>query len=143
MTKRYFAYGSNLNQNDLDEWQVNLQNPMPKRLDDYRLGFTRHTDNRKGGVADIIKDEKSFCWGVIFDVNSNDWPILDEKEGVLSNAYKQLYLSDDVYTYTVVKKCCFVQPHQDYLNLIIEGARQHKLPESWIRHLESFRSCHP
>jgi hypothetical protein len=95
-------------------------------------------------VADIIFSPGDFCWGVIFDVTQADIDIIDVKEGAdpknpEDGAYKQLKLSNDVVTYGVVKKERFVRPHNDYVDLIIHGARSYGLPPDWIRHLESFK----
>lgn len=143
---KYFAYGSNLKLEDLNDWcrrknvpNPKLTNPQPFKLENYKLGFTRKSINRKGGVADIIFSTGDFCWGVNFDVDKQDLSILDMKEGVSSGAYKQFPLSDNVITYVVVNKANFVQPHPDYVDLIIQGARKYNLPQTWIDKLESFK----
>lgn len=143
---KYFAYGSNLNQHDLIDWCKknskpipNLLNPKPFCLENYRLGFTRYSTTRKGGVADVIFSTGEFCWGVIFDVTKSDLDIIDVKEGVGSKAYRQFNLPDAMITYEVVKKENFVKPHADYVDLIIDGARHYGLPQTWIDYLESFK----
>ena len=143
---KYFAYGSNLKHEDLIKWckERNLSvprllNPKPFRLENYKLGFTRMSINRKGGVADVIFSPNDFCWGVVFDVAKEDLDVLDSKESVKSGAYKQIKLSDDMITYVVVNKTDFVQPHPDYVDLIIHGARKYGLPQTWIDKLESFK----
>ena len=60
----YFAYGSNLNQEDLNEWKakkprwentdLNLIRKSNGFLSEHRLGFTRKSPRREDmGVADI------------------------------------------------------------------------------------------
>jgi len=144
---KYFAYGSNLNRKDLIDWckekdfsVPRLENPRPFCLKDYRLGFTRKSKRRKGGVADIICEPGDCCWGVVFDVTDGDLDVLDCKEGVGSCAYRRISLPDDMITYVVCKKD-FVKPHQDYVDLIIEGARYYGLPKGWIARLESFKQA--
>ena len=147
---RYFAYGSNLDQEDLKKWckmkklnTLKLKNPQCHCLKDYKLGFTRCSESRKCGVADIINSPGDFCWGVIFDISDDDWKVLNKKEGCKldqkNSAYKRCHLFDDVYTYEVVKKKKFVRPSTDYVDLIINGAKHYGLPESWINKLESFK----
>ena len=116
-----------------------LVNPKPFRLENYKLGFTRHSKDRKGGVADIISSPRDFCWGVVFDVTQSDLDILDEKEGVKYGSYKRLSLPNGMITYEVTKKENFVQPSAEYLDLIIEGAKRYDLPPSWVARLESFK----
>lgn len=144
---KYFAYGSNLNADDLSAWctknhkpTLKLSNPVPFRLDNYKLGFTRKSLSRQGGVADIIHSPGDYCWGVVFDVEKDDLIVLDCKEGVKYCTYKRLELADGMITYDVVKKIYFVQPHPTYVNLIIEGAKHYGLPEDWIKILESYKT---
>lgn len=146
MIMKYFAYGSNLDHNDLIDWckerhlsVPKLTNPKLFRLENYKLGFTRKSVNRNGGVADIIYSQGDFCCGVVFDVTKEDLDVLDIKEGVKSGAYKQIKLSDDMITYVVVNKTDFVQPHPDYVDLIIHGAKKYDFPQTWIDKLESFK----
>lgn len=143
---KYFAYGSNLNQKDLVKWCKKNKQPEPKLsdprtfcLEGYKIEFTRYSEGRKGGVADIIKSDGEFCWGIIFDVVQEDLNIIDLKEGVSQGAYRQITLPKGMITYEVVKKQDFVQPHNDYIDLIIEGAKNYSLPQSWIDKLESFK----
>lgn len=143
---KHFAYGSNLNKIDLAKQCKKkrldipkLLNPEPFCLENYKLGFTRKSVDRKGGVADIIFSTGDFCYGVVFDVIESDLDILDEKEGVKYGSYRQITLPNGIITYEVVKKEKYVQPSTMYLNLIIEGAKKYGLPESWINHLESFK----
>jgi hypothetical protein len=122
-----------------NEKAPNLSNPRPFRLENYKLGFTRHSDDRNGGVADIISSHGDFCWGVVFDVTQTDLDILDEKEGVKYGSYRRFTLPNGMVTYEVVQKEKCVQPSNKYVDIIIEGARHYGLPPDWIKHLESFK----
>ncbi len=146
MIMKYFAYGSNLNKEDLVKQckkkrldVPKLVNPKPFCLENYKLGFTRKSDDRKGGVADIIFSPGDFCCGVVFDVTQTDLDILDVKEGVEYGSYRQITLPNGMITYKVVKKENFVQPSDEYIDLIIQGANYYDLPPSWIDKLESFK----
>jgi len=88
MIMKYFAYGSNLNRDNLIEWCKNhrqkipkMLNPRIKKVEGYTIGFTRYSYNRKGGVADIISPG-DFCYGIVFDVTEEDLKVIDKKEGV-------------------------------------------------------------
>jgi gamma-glutamylcyclotransferase len=147
---KYFAYGSNLNLADLKKWcdkrnenMPKLKNPKITKLENFELGFTRNSFGRKGGVADIIFSKGNFCYGVVFDVAEHDFKILDKKEGVHEDgmgAYERLELENGSITYKVrVKDDNFIQPSNEYLDVIITGAKNHELPDDWIEKLESFR----
>jgi hypothetical protein len=148
---KYFTYGSNLNIADLKKWSKKrdeeipiLKNPKITKLENYAIGFTRKSKERGGGVADLILNKGDFCYGVTFDTTENDFKILDKKEGVKKDgagAYERLELENGVITYKVrVKDADFIQPSEEYLNIIIDGARNYNLPSKWIKKLESFRN---
>jgi len=117
----------------------NLSNPRSFRLEGYKLGFTRYSENRGGGVADIISKPGDFCWGVVFDVGQSDLYILDKKEGVKDGSYRRVMLPNYMVTYEVVQKEKFIQPSNKYVDIIIEGARRYSLPPDWIGYLKSFK----
>ena len=94
-----------MNEKDLKDWcenhnqkKLDLLNPSLFRLENYRIGFTRYSIGRKGGVADIISSTGDFCYGVIFDVRNAELDVLDIKEGVKSGDYRRLHLSDKMIT---------------------------------------------
>lgn len=104
----YFAYGSNLNQEDLDNWKAdkskwkNADLIFNKKsigfLPGYRLGFTRIAKSRENmGVADIVPsdDPTSRVWGVIFSLSDKQGKAIEAKEGFVgfgdaSNSYDQI-----------------------------------------------------
>ena len=104
----YFAYGSNLNQEDLNRWKVkktkwkntdlSMQKVSVGYLEGYRLGFTRTAPSRENmGVADIVPsgDPLSRVWGVIFALTEEQGKAIEAKEGFvgvgdLRNSYEQI-----------------------------------------------------
>ncbi len=151
---KYFAYGSNLDSDDLSDWckrkkekLPQLSNPIIAILEDYKLGFTKYSGSRESGVADIVYSKNEFVYGVIFDVSEDDFRILDKKEGA-PRFYKRCVFKvkllngkilDDVFTYEVVDKEGFVPPTTKYVDIIISGATKHHLPQIWIDRLKSFK----
>lgn len=104
----YFAYGSNLNQEDLNDWKArkpkwrNTDLILNKKsigfLSGYRLGFTRTSPSREDmGVADIVRsyDPMSRVWGVIFSLTEEQGKAIEAKEGFVGlgdarNSYDQI-----------------------------------------------------
>ena len=104
----YFAYGSNLNQEDLDNWKADkskwkhadliFNKKSIGFLPGYRLGFTRIAKSRENmGVADIVPsdDPMSKVWGVIFSLTEEQGKAIEAKEGFVgfgdaSNSYDQI-----------------------------------------------------
>jgi len=151
---KYFAYGSNMDSDDLSDWckrkkekLPQLSNPRVAILEDYKLDFTKYSGSREGGVADIVYGKNEFVYGVVFDVPEDDFRILDKKEGA-PRFYKRCIFKvkllngeilDDVFTYEIVDKEGFVPPTTKYMDILIKGATGFGLPQIWINKLESFK----
>jgi len=156
---KHFAYGSNMDLKDMKKCAeedgvelINLKNGIKHKLKNYKIDFTRRSTRKrrhKMGVSDIIYNPGvgDFCWGVIFDISESDLEILDKKEGVRKykngkdcGAYKRLTFKNGMITYVVRKReKFFVQPHNEYVEIMIKGSKDYDLPPSWIKHLESFK----
>ncbi len=77
----YFAYGSNMDWNQMKARCPSAQFICKAILSNYRLDFTWHSTTRGCGVADAVKDSDSIIWGVVYQINDNDISTLDKKEG--------------------------------------------------------------
>lgn len=85
----YFAYGSNLERDDLDRWcqrhghSTGLLEDVvgPASLDDWALVFGRMSRSRGGGVLDLRPRPGFRVPGVVFDIDEDALAALDEKEG--------------------------------------------------------------
>jgi gamma-glutamylcyclotransferase (GGCT)/AIG2-like uncharacterized protein YtfP len=140
----YFAYGSNLDTAQM----VERIGPFIRRrearrawLDGYRLAF-----NKKGldgtGRANIVPDPAGTVWGVVYLTTPEDLSKMDQYEGVPSGHYQRktvrVRFEDGVEldAVTYVASSAFVdnslRPSYDYLQAILKGAREHKLPEDYI-----------
>ncbi len=141
----YFAYGSNLSSRQMLFRCPGATALGPARLDGYRLAFTRPSRRWGGNAADILPDRLSHVWGVAWDVSGAHLESLDRFEGVASGAYQRIdvSLSTDsaelaAIAYAVVAPEEDGRPSSRYLHTILEGAREHGLPASWLAHLASF-----
>ena len=147
MAIKYFAYGSNL-----DLLQMKRRCPSSKSiskgsLPDYRLTFNRYSSGWNGGVADVIKDQGSEVWGLVFELSDTDLKRLDGYEGCykdqtsLYERWKSIIDTPDgqvcnVWVYTVVEKQQFVQPTPEYLQIIKDAAARLSFPQSYQHTLE-------
>jgi gamma-glutamylcyclotransferase (GGCT)/AIG2-like uncharacterized protein YtfP len=149
----YFAYGSNMNIDQMRERCGNrtLQAECVAKLEDHRLAFTRWSPRRKCGCADAVADAGSEVWGVVFRLSEAEQRELDKSEGYdpkgprEKNAYVReeriVYRDGDknqplpVKIYFVVEKGTYL-PNTEYKNLILQGARYHNLPLWYICQLE-------
>ena len=135
----YFAYGSNMN-------EMQMQDRCPEStfvgiaiLDGYRLGFTRYAQSRKGGVADIISEPNHSVWGLVYKVTVEDLALLDVFEGK-GKAYERMNVTVrfldgrtvEAETYYVINKQPHIQPGEEYLALLLGAVKKHKFPAEYI-----------
>ncbi len=142
----YFAYGSNL---DLRQFRRRCRGAVVvgrARLPDHRLAFTRYSSNRRGGVADIVPEPDSHVWGALYDVDEANMAALDEYEGA-PRAYRRESVrviddaGDEVQALAyVANRTGEFPPSRQYLELIVQGARAHGLPEEYVRAIEQVQA---
>ena len=147
MTVKYFAYGSNL-----DLLQMKRRCPLSKliskgSLSGHRLTFNKYSSGWGGGVADVIQEQGSEVWGLIFEISDSDLERLDRYEGyhkdqtslyerwkaVINTSHGQVC---DVWVYTVVEKQKLVQPTLEYLQIIKDAAVRWGFPKVYQQTLE-------
>ena len=144
---KYFAYGSNL-----DLLQMKRRCPSSEliskgSLPGYRLTFNRYSSGWNGGVADVIKEQGSEVWGLVFELSDTDLKRLDRYEGCykdqtsLYERWKAVIDTPngqvcDVWVYAVVEKEKFVQPAPEYLQIIKDAAMRYDFPEAFQLTLE-------
>jgi len=142
MAIKYFAYGSNL-----DLPQMKRRCPSSKliskgSLSGYRLTFNRFSSGWGGGVADVIQEQGSEVWGLVFEISDSDLERLDRYEGCykeqtsLYERWKAVIGTPDgqvcdVWVYTVVEKQKFVPPTSEYLQIIKDAAVKWNFPKSY------------
>lgn len=135
----YFAYGSNMNLDQMEFRCPKAEVVENVRLENYRLAFRGR--NSGGGVATILPEEGSHVDGVLWRITPDCESSLDLYEG-----YPHLYgkemicVSNEegkkrevmVYTINEPYKSIPVRPSQFYLEGILEGCRQNGIPTGQI-----------
>ncbi len=144
----YFAYGSNMCTKEFYSvvgWD--FITVTPAQLEGYAIDFTLWSDRRKGYVADIVESQGSHVWGVLYRVSAAQMNKLDKKEGVAKGYYKRhavrvLTLNGlvDATAYIVVNRENARKPSYEYMNLIIQGANEHCLPDEYVESLRTYVS---
>jgi gamma-glutamylcyclotransferase len=140
----YFAYGANMSAVMMHANCPEHRFLGPALLAGHRLAFTRRSVRTGTGVADVIADAGSGVWGALYRLSPGDLEQLDRKEGA-GAAYVHKTVSvrgaggaaRSALLYTVhVKEPAEVQPGAAYVRLLIDGARERGLPESYVASLE-------
>jgi gamma-glutamylcyclotransferase (GGCT)/AIG2-like uncharacterized protein YtfP len=123
------------------------------RAKGYALAFTRFSEKRKCGVADIVESSGNDVWGVVFEIPSDEMDELDKSEGYRLGRARELNAYDRsqfevigkedasspiaVWTYFVVSKSnSELKPSVEYKALILDGARHWDMPATYIERLE-------
>jgi gamma-glutamylcyclotransferase len=146
----YFAYGSNMNWQQMQERCPSARFMTVATLPGHKLAFTRKSPKRGCGVADAVPRPSQKLWGVVYELAALDVGELDKCEGYTPGRNKNSYsrrecvvlLNDDgqqpltVSTYFGDPQPNPPLPNMDYKNLILSGARHWRLPEAYIRLLD-------
>ncbi len=139
----YFAYGSNLSCEQLTDRIGSSaylgQPPRVARLADYRLVFQRVTH---GGPAFAnICNSGDGVIGVIYRFCPADFKMLDRYEqGYQRQAIKVTDMNGEklsavAYVMRADTAASIGRPTADYLQRIVQGAKSHGLPETYITEL--------
>jgi hypothetical protein len=150
----YFAYGSNL---DPDQMQSRCPGHQPvglAALRDHRLSFPRHSDTWDGGVASPALSHGHDLWGYLYEITDQDRGALDRYEGWIGpadpgNAYEpetitvDLVRPDDGSVPRRVRALTYLAratepkpPSRKYVDVILKGARARALPEEYQAELK-------
>jgi len=141
---KYFAYGSNLSVPEIRKWVPSATPYRIAKLKYHELKF--HKRSKDGSAkCDAFKtgNRKDVVHGVVYEINEKEKQDLDSKEG-LGYGYNEMevvvesdqgaiaavmYVADSDYIDDTLK------PYSWYKQLVLEGARQHGLPESYIEEI--------
>ena len=146
----YFAYGSNL-----DPDQMRARAPGHRvvglaALRDHRLIFPHYSIPWAGGVSSVQGAHGATVWGMLYEVNESDLAELDRFEGFRGhgdqhNLYDreqvtvELTRPDDGSFPRRVRAAIYIgrpnnpsPPSRKYLDVVLRGARHHRLPEDYV-----------
>lgn len=145
----YFAYGSNMNWDDLDRWcekhnyspihpGSNVESGIVK---DYRLIFSHRSISRNGGALNIVKSMGDEVCGVLFTLSDEDFKKIIEKEG---SAYKQYPVNVILTDGKVVGAKTFkakdgrelFPPTDEYLEIVSAGAEYFNLGDKCLKQIK-------
>ncbi|MBV70861.1 MAG: hypothetical protein CMH52_05875 [Myxococcales bacterium] len=146
-----FAYGSNMNFQDLARWldEQNYGGGMPTLsgvacLEHHRLAWNYWSATRGGGAANVIPSDRHQVWGVLLSVDQTLLDLIDLKEGhpirySRGHTRRQLYSSPDgqpisAWVYSVTPEFtrdAICLPTAEYLELMLSAAIELNLPDAY------------
>ena len=149
----YFAYGSNMDWTQMQGRCPSARFVATALLPDHQLAFTRRSDSRGCGVADVVPTINRHVWGVVYEINASDLSKLDRSEGFRQGRPVNSYVRRE---HTVLQNgepdqpcSAFIYfanpepnpplPNLAYKNQILSGARHWRLSDDYIRKLEAIK----
>lgn len=146
----YVAYGSNLSVDQKVDRTGTIRAAIPCQLRGHRLAFNKRAASGRGVYANIVPDESARVWGVAYLCDEAAIRALDRYEGVSGGHYRHErveVVTDDgrvvqalTYVAGAEHTCEGRRPEPAYLKKILDGARQHCLPEEYLTELEALGS---
>lgn len=143
MTIFYFAYGSNMLFDQIIKRVPSVKVKGIATLHDYCVNFSKKSTDGSG-KANLVQKPGFITWGVLYKIGEDEISKLDEVEkgykritvSVKKNDSKTMeaetYISDNLIENPVA--------FDFYKQKIIEGAREHELPEEYIFYLKRLPS---
>ncbi|MBI2359279.1 MAG: gamma-glutamylcyclotransferase [Deltaproteobacteria bacterium] len=149
----YFAYGSNMDWEQMKRRCPSVKFISVARLKDYRFAIARTSYSRGCGSAGVIPEPGACAWGVVYDIEEKDFGALDAAEDYAPGREKNSYTRREgtVYADGAEGKNFLVElyfpeteqnpplPNPEYKRLIVGGATQWGLPQDYIRELEELK----
>lgn len=146
---KYFAYGSNMLTERLQDRVSSAKNPRPFALQRHRLRFHKKSIDCSG-KCNIVPTacDSDVVHGVLFEIDDAQISTLDNHEGV---GYRRNEITVSLHG-TETKACIYfaeknaiddtLMPYRWYYDLVLSGAEQHKLPPDYIARLRSIPFTH-
>jgi 5-oxoprolinase (ATP-hydrolysing) len=151
----YFAYGSNMDKEDLDKWcegksfqKIKFLSVSPAKLNGFQLRFNYFSKARNGGAANIMGSSYSCVYGLLIEIDDSDLQTLRNKEGH-PKFYEEIPVKVEKSDGTVVEKTMTYKVRKDrekssdqpptkcYMQLIIKNARKYQFPTEYITFMET------
>lgn len=136
---RYFAYGSNMNLEQMAFRCPGATVVGAAQLPSHRIRFVNDAGGFDGGVATIVADDDAEVWGVVWEISGEHLKALDEWE-----AYPVAYDRFDTAVFTpepmtaIVYQATMLReepPAERYLGGIVRGAVANGLPQEYVERL--------
>jgi cation transport regulator ChaC len=139
-----FAYGSNMWPARFREYGVHPEAAgMSAMLPAYRLAFNKASRKDGSGKANVEPNPDAAVWGVIYRIPDADLEALDRGEVGYERQAMRVYTAAGVgvtawvYVATAGRVDPRLRPYTWYKQFLIEGAKEHGLPPTYVAALEA------
>lgn len=135
----YFAYGSNMKSERLRARVPSARARGIARLEGRRL-LVRKRGADGSAKANLVPAREGAVWGVLYELALGDFARLDRHERGYARIRVRVRTpggADHEATTYVSNRTFDGVPFDWYLALLVEGAREHGLPEDYVARLEA------
>ncbi|MGB7916097.1 MAG: gamma-glutamylcyclotransferase [Rhodomicrobium sp.] len=137
----YFANGANMHDSAFREWRGICPSEWRPGIS---AAFQPQGTRGKTIYANLCADPGTEVWGVLYKITRRDLVRLEVTEGVPWWRYRPLWLDAEDISGTALQAVTYIaqgdeddrKPSLRYLTLLRNGAREHGLPDHYIRFLE-------
>ncbi len=147
----YFAYGSNMNLEQITSRCFKPEICSIARLADYQLSFFGQSRRWDGGEATVVPKAGSDVWGVVYKLTLSDSERLDSWQDVRLDGTGAYFHYPTVVTdaagneYPVLLYKRFLSgeptaPTGEYMKTVISGAVDHGLPVEYLECLSAIET---
>lgn len=147
----YFAYGSNMNGQQLRARGVKPLSATVAKLLDYKIAFHGYEKKWDGALETVVAAPEHEVWGVMYKLTLSDGDILDSWQDVRLDGTGAYFLFPSAvidregakHPVLLYKKDILgvpLMPSREYLDFIVQGALEHRLPEHYIGELRAIES---
>lgn len=137
----YFAYGSNMLTNRLQTRVPSCRPYVVAQLPNYRLRFDKRGLRDGSGKCTIWPTPDTTVWGVVFFIDPDEKPLLDQIEGA-GNGYEIVTVQLVTHNHQALTATTYLaepvaldptlKPFDWYHALVLAGAHEHELPAPYI-----------
>jgi hypothetical protein len=138
----YFAYGSNMQAATFRGRRgIAPRAAVAVRATGWRLVLDKPPLFSIGhSFANLVRDPEAVAYGVAYEISADDRAHVEFTEGVQLGNYACVEIDVEplvgeamrAFTLTSDKRDAALKPSIRYMNLLIDGAVEHGLPEHWI-----------
>lgn len=144
----YFAYGSNMNLAQMKQRCSSAKVIGIARLPGYKVEFYGYSANWDGAQETVVPDPQSEVWGVLYELQVFDWDALDGYQDARSDGLGQYFhypvevidreqgmIKAIIYKKNILNEA--KPPSAEYLDFIMQGAKEQGLPEEYLTLLQT------
>jgi gamma-glutamylcyclotransferase len=144
-TRHYFAYGSNMSLEQIKGRCPSCEVKGVAVLNGKKVVCNKLSKNKIDHFAGLVDSPTDQVMGVLYLLSSEDISRLDKKEKGYHRSTGEFLVEEigtgrpiDCFTYLVTNPVTPQRPPPEYLDRILKGCRDHKLPQEYMEKIKAW-----